>query len=295
MTVQIDTTAENNALRLVTQGSHPSAPSVGHVVLYYVTGTASPGLYTKLSNGQQIGPFITGSSASLKSYWAVDAPPTSPTSQDDEFNDGSLNGKWSEYDPGSKLTVTESSTYKHLQLLSASGGGAWTVAGIYQAIPAGDFTITVRIAPLAPGANYYMTGLALWEDATNSAAKIQDYVMSIRGGGLNLSSHYYTAYNNLSTTPVDLTINYNWSSFYYMRIRRNSTNYYWDWSNDGLSWNTYGTPSAVNPSFTPTHFGISVMNYSTNTVMTIHNFFRYVASDVGITGILAGQAANIYA
>jgi hypothetical protein len=64
MTVQIDTTAEIDAVRLKTEPSHPSAPSAGHVLLYFVTGTAVPGLYTELSNGQKIGPFITGSSSS---------------------------------------------------------------------------------------------------------------------------------------------------------------------------------------------------------------------------------------
>lgn len=64
MTVQIDTTAEIDAVRLKTEGAHPAAPSSGHVLLYYVTGTASPGLYTELSNGQKVGPFITGSSSS---------------------------------------------------------------------------------------------------------------------------------------------------------------------------------------------------------------------------------------
>ena len=60
MTVQIDTTAEIEAVRLKTEGSHPAAPSSGHVLLYYVTGTAMPGLYTELSNGQKIGPFMNG-------------------------------------------------------------------------------------------------------------------------------------------------------------------------------------------------------------------------------------------
>jgi hypothetical protein len=62
MTVQIDTTAENNGVRLVKQGTHPSAPSAGHVILYYVTGTSSPGLFIEDVNGARIGPFITGSS-----------------------------------------------------------------------------------------------------------------------------------------------------------------------------------------------------------------------------------------
>lgn len=62
MTVQIDTTAENNGVRFVVQGAHPSSPSTGHVLLYYVTGTASPGMFVEDSGGNKYGPFITGSS-----------------------------------------------------------------------------------------------------------------------------------------------------------------------------------------------------------------------------------------
>lgn len=64
MTVQIDTTAENNGVRFVTQGAHPSAPSSGHVLLYYVTGTANPGMFVEDSSGNKYGPLITGSPAS---------------------------------------------------------------------------------------------------------------------------------------------------------------------------------------------------------------------------------------
>lgn len=63
MTVQIDTTAENNGVRFVIQGTHPSNPSAGHVILYYVTGTASPGLFVENSSGNKYGPFITGSAS----------------------------------------------------------------------------------------------------------------------------------------------------------------------------------------------------------------------------------------
>lgn len=62
MTVQIDTTAENNGVRFVVQGTHPSSPSAGHVILYYVTGTAFPGMFVEDSSGRKYGPFITGSS-----------------------------------------------------------------------------------------------------------------------------------------------------------------------------------------------------------------------------------------
>src|SRR6185436_39289 len=112
MTKQIDTTAENNGLRLVTQGSHPSAPSSGHVLLYHTTGTASPGLFMENSAGQKIGAFITGSpnTSLIKSVWSPDTPPVSPSATDSEFSAGSngVPSGFTEYDPGTLLIVTES-------------------------------------------------------------------------------------------------------------------------------------------------------------------------------------------
>jgi hypothetical protein len=63
MTVQIDTTAEIDGVRLVQQGSHPATPDAGHSIVYLVSGTPSGGLYVKDDQGRQIGPFITGSAA----------------------------------------------------------------------------------------------------------------------------------------------------------------------------------------------------------------------------------------
>lgn len=71
MTVQIDTTAENNGARFIVQGTHPSSPSAGHVLLYYVTGTASPGMFVEDSGGRKFGPFITGSSSQSLAFGIV--------------------------------------------------------------------------------------------------------------------------------------------------------------------------------------------------------------------------------
>lgn len=68
MTVQIDTTAENNGLRLVDQGTHPSAPSAGHSLLYIVSGSAQGGLFVETPSGQKIGPYITGTPALYLSH-----------------------------------------------------------------------------------------------------------------------------------------------------------------------------------------------------------------------------------
>lgn len=61
MTVQIDTTAVTNGVRLVQQTAHPSSPASGFEQLYVISGSPHGGLFLKDSSGRQIGPFITGS------------------------------------------------------------------------------------------------------------------------------------------------------------------------------------------------------------------------------------------
>lgn len=64
MTRNIGTDAEIDKERFRTQGSHPSAPSSGHVLLYHITGVAYPGMFIQDANGNKFGPLITGTSAS---------------------------------------------------------------------------------------------------------------------------------------------------------------------------------------------------------------------------------------
>lgn len=63
MTVQIDTTAVINAVRMAQQNSHPASPASGYELLYVISGSANGGLFLKDSTGKQIGPFITGANA----------------------------------------------------------------------------------------------------------------------------------------------------------------------------------------------------------------------------------------
>lgn len=65
MTVNISSNAEIDSVRLTQQTAHPSSPSSGYGSLYVISGSAHGGLFLKDSAGRQIGPFITGTPATV--------------------------------------------------------------------------------------------------------------------------------------------------------------------------------------------------------------------------------------
>lgn len=236
---------------------------------------------------------LSGGATLLKSFWSPDAPPASPSGTDSEFSAGS-NGVptgFTEYDPGTLLTVTESSTYNNVQLLAATTAVTLDVLGIYKAIPAGDFTIWTKANFIGVAANYNFTGLCLWEDATDSTKKIAGYGLSPRAAAVIDNGIYnFTNWNTFaSATESNLQFV---APCVYIRLRRTSTTYMLAFSKDGEAFIEYS--AAVNPAFTPTHFGVGIGNTTGANALATFDFFRYVASDVGRVGILAGQVAGIY-
>lgn len=263
------------------------------------TGNASAsmhGFLPKLSGDSDTylngdGEFTTpsGGSTLLRNMWNTLAPPASATSQDDEFDNGSLDGKWTEFDPNNVLTVTENSTTKGIDLL-ATTHSAFQLTGIYQTLPAGDFTIWTRVSAMGQNVNYLLTGLALWEDPSDTSKDLQVASISPRNAGITVSVLDYNDYQNIGPTRWEAALSPN-NSMAFLRIRRNSTNYYWEISSDGVGW--FGT-GVLNPSFTPTKMGIFIDNSQGITCKSFFPFFRYVASDVGVTGVMNGRATGIY-
>ena len=101
-------------------------------------------LYYKEASGVET-PFNTGSAVS-STFWNAKVPPTNPHAKDDEFDDGVLAAKWSEFDPPGILTVTEN-TYG-LELNTSNDPAASTsIVGIYQPVPTEDeFEIVAKIS-----------------------------------------------------------------------------------------------------------------------------------------------------
>lgn len=281
-----------NATSLILPGAANITTAAGDSFIARSLGSGNwKVLFYEKADGTPIAGGGGGGGTLLKACWSSDAPPASATSQDDEFDNGSLDGKWTEYDPNSVLTVNESSTYKHL-LFTCTTRTGFNPTGIGETIPAGDFTIWAKFGFRVANIDYSICGLAFWEDIADVSKKIRVWGYSPRGSATRLAIYDYTNSTTFSAESSLVETDYNVNSMYF-RIRRNSTNYYHGWSRDGLNWQE--SSAASNPSFTPTKMGLTLDNGNTGvTIGASIPFFRYIASDVGLNGIMAGQAAGIY-
>lgn len=217
--------------------------------------------------------------------WFPGAAPASPSALDDEFEDSSFDtGLWTEFDPGGDLTISEDAVGLIMDHLTHAGD---KIIGCHQSIPAGDFTITTRVASSNPWANYTTTGLALWENPADTSKAIYTFNIQASATGPALEFSKFTNYTTFGTglasrsgsayfVPTDL----------YLRIRRNGTTYYAEWSENGLGWRPLWSGSL---DFAPSTFGLFLNNVGVgSTIRSIFAFFRYEATDIGFTGILKG-------
>lgn len=233
-----------------------------------------------------------GGGGSSFNIWMPDAPPTSAGAEDDEFADasGGVPTGWTEVDHGTHLAVDEDEA--GLELSNTNAGGSYENAGIYKAIPAGDFTIWTKVSLVGPfNSNYAVGGLALWEDATDITKKVTPFYYYSYSSNLTLECQNYTNYNTFASSNASQNTNNKLvTTGMYLRVRRSGTTYAFDWSTDGIGWLRVFSGSL---SFTPTHFGPVA---GVNTASTDHHarfaFFRYVASDVGITGLVKGNRGS---
>jgi len=202
--------------------------------------------------------------------WSPDAPPYSPSALDDEFDDASFNTDlWTEFDPGALLTVSENETGLILDGLTQPANA---VCGVFQPIPAVDFSVTAKLALIAFAQNFGILGLSLWQNAANPAAGMYNWswVFSAAEQAIELTrfTNYTTWHSHVYQAP-DAII----GTHLYLRIRRISTTYYFDWSSDGIGWRQCHAGALA---FAPLHFGIMLNNANTGiTIRAISTFFRY--------------------
>lgn len=233
----------------------------------------------------------------MAAIYFPDAPPAVAGSEDDEFADNSAGvpSGWTEIDHGSTATVTERDW--GLEISRPTGGGD-QLAGIYKAIPAGDFSITAKLGSFGPGAtNYLVSAIALFEAPLTSTADIHILtVWSSSAFANRVLIERWAAYNSFSATLAALITGEAGGadpSTNFVRIRRNGTTYEFDASTDGVCFQRGYTTAALG--YVPTHFGLLFNNSNSGlTAAGTSCFFRYQASDVGLNAPALGQRINIY-
>ena len=170
--------------------------------------------------------------------WSSDAPPASGYSYfstaDDEFDDASFDSSlWAEFDVDTTQTVTE--TVYGLYLTTTTTG---SIQGIYQPVPSGisDWSFTVRLNPVHGQANDQKPGIMLLEDINNHSTSDCYMWINYRGSaGGGFQAFYHTDYNSWSAD--DFNEAHSHLPFgAYLRFRRDGTNWYFDYSENGVHW-----------------------------------------------------------
>lgn len=230
--------------------------------------------------------FFNGQHLTGVTAWQPDKPPASAGAQDDEFDNAALSVSWTEYDPDAKTTWTEGNGGLTAAVATSA---AHNINGLHRTLPDGDFTIYTKVGMASTLASQFNCGLCLWEDPTGDNELFTWQCVT----NVNPCAFRAVAYTwvNHTTTAIakhaETTLGTG-SLAAYLRIRRNAANYYCDVSLDGYGWQNMG--GAFTFVFTPTKFGICVENQNTGVNQYAHfQFFRYIASDVGLGGVMAGD------
>ncbi len=170
---------------------------------------------------------ISASGGGGSSYeFPIDEPPVIPHDKDDEFNDTSLNAKWSWVNQGA-ATWSESNGYGKMILPSVTGDN---MRVLVQSKPAGDFTMTMKLQKLfTPWNNYFNAGLVM-RDSTSGRL--------IMWGLCKRSTFEGAHYMKFSSPTVFSSEPFlrAFSEFKYLRCRFVGITVYADFSYDGSNW-----------------------------------------------------------
>lgn len=226
----------------------------------------------------------------MAGIWLPDAPPSSAGAADDEFADasGGVPSGWTEWDHGSLLTVDEDMGGLELTYAATTGQKS---GGLYKAIPAGDFTIWTKVSVSAVVNYQSWSGLALYENGATDSADVRGVVLEVEAGQVSITVTSWAQWNSINADVVTRVVSVDsWPMHCYLRIRHtaSSSTYSFDFSTDGITWQQVYTTTSLG--ITPAHFGpfvgVNVPDFET---VARFAFFRYVASDVGITGLMQGD------
>jgi len=230
-----------------------------------------------------------GGGTLIGSHWQPDVEPASPSSLDDEFDDASFNTTlWTEFDPSTTISVSETAAGLFIDQADQSGA---LLGGIYQDLPSGDFTVWTKLSQLSNQAGNATSGLALYDDASGSTSAIHLFMLQRTGIDTYVKAERFSDYATFDTSYAaigDVVI----ASTVYLRIRRDGSDYHFDWSSDGLGWTHL---VSVELTTAPLHVGPCVVNLGSGAdLRALYSFFRYQDSDVGLTDVMPGQRVSLY-
>jgi len=241
---------------------------------------------------------ISGSSPTPDfTWWNPDAPPASPSSYDDEFDDSSFDtGLWTDFD---EIGGADALAYSENEY-----GLTWTnhstsnyVQGICQEAPSSSgWSIMTKISVIYKQHDDAKCGLFLMEDFnTPSTSDLIYFVAIVGGGGTGVGVEKWNQYNSYLGNIASITDD-KWTNTFYLRIRADSSNYWhYDWSSDGIGWlnkdDWFANGANETRLWAPTGFGVCIRANTESPKWIVH-WFRY-STDTGYD-VVYGDRVNGY-
>lgn len=197
-----------------------------------------------------------------------DLPPASPHANDDEFDDASIGGAWTDWDHGSVGTNTEG-TYG-LKIANSNATGP-KFAGLRRALPSGDWSIVTKVSLVAVLADDAAASLILLEDATSATGDLKVFSLVYGSTGVALYSQTWNDYQTFAATQASISADVG-PTWIYLRVRKSGSTYSQDFSHDGLSWMRLWTGTLA---FTPAHIGLGCNNNGGAGTSECAGYFRF--------------------
>lgn len=224
----------------------------------------------------------------LGGFSPFNAPPTA-NNEDDEFADSSLSASWTEWDPASVMTVTESA-FGLEQTSASSASVLWQ--GIYKSAPASPYTVWTFAGNIGQNTGTSAeTSLLFLQDGA-SAANTDLYAYTLSRGVSAACIRFIRANDYTNAGGVQLSsIVSNDTGFrvpgMFLRARYGNGSLAMDYSHNGIGWTNFSS-SAIN--FVPLHVAIGGTNNTTASTTNLFPFFRVVAGSNFQQVMMGGRA-----
>lgn len=217
-----------------------------------------------------------GTTASSCTIWEPMAKSSTSGSYNDEFDDESVSGSWTIFNPSSLISVSEDA--RGLVITSESGTPG-EVCGIYKQIDfSGDCTVWTRVFNIDEESTEHSSGLWLSGSFSSASATSPIYTITLlagTSGSQRVLVNSWTDYQNLDSTVREYNV-YRATGIY-LRVRislGNSMSV--DISENGVGWRSILNEHVL--PFNPNEFGLVGMpgNYVYTAEQSIFSFFRFV-------------------
>jgi hypothetical protein len=222
--------------------------------------------------------------------WSPHRPPVPIHTMGDEFDDSSLDAKWTEWDPAGAL-LTPSEDQKGLKLVHTDNPSSTeNYAGIYQALGADDEYEFITRASFSVGAAtgvQPMVGILLLQDPDVNPTTCDLIALVVRGtnGVPSLVAAYrmtsYTVFSSSTHGQATQTIG---SAYLCLQWKASTGKYCAYYSNDGTSWIKIVNDVAHGMAAAPGFVGLGVNAFSAD-VTGRFEFFRVRSAASGIYNV----------